>query len=93
MIESIHYVAGEVCQINSSTLHPAAQSFRACLESLMALDDISQAIAPSFVLSPDAEAYATSFRVFLWQGLLPALIGIWGLFSIPKIIKGILGSI
>jgi len=90
VIEAFHFIPNQVCSLNSAELSIVPSSLRACLEELSAVEDIAQAIAPSFIISPDAEAYAQSLRNFLWSGLTPALVGIWGIFSIPKILKGIL---
>ena len=89
MIEAFHFIPNQICSLNSAELSIVPASLRACLEELSAVEDIAQAIAPSFVISPDAEAYVQSLRGFLWSGLTPALVGIWGMFSIPKILKGI----
>jgi hypothetical protein len=90
MIESFHFVPNQICSLNSAELSVVPASLRACLEELSAIEDIAQAIAPTFAISPDAEAYVQSLKTFLWSGLTPALVGIWGMFSIPKIFKGIL---
>jgi hypothetical protein len=90
VIESLHFIPNQVCSLNSTELSVVPASLRACLEQLAAVENIAQAIAPTFAISPDAEAYAQSLKNFLWSGLTPALVGIWGMFSIPKILKGIL---
>jgi len=89
VIESFHFIPNQVCSLNSAELSIVPASLKACLEELSAVEDIAQAIAPSFAISPDVEAYVQSLRNFLWSGLTPALLGIWGMFSIPKILKGI----
>ena len=93
MIEALHFIPNQVCSLNSAQLSVVPATLRACLEQLGAIDDIGQAIAPSFVISPDAEAYVQSLKNFIWAGLTPALIGIWGIFSIPKILRGVFSGL
>ena len=93
MVESFHFIPNEFCSLNSAELSIAPASLRACLEQLGAIEEIAQALASSFAISPDAEAYAQSLKNFIWSGLTPALIGIWGIFSIPKILRGVFSGL
>jgi hypothetical protein len=87
MIESFHFIPGEVCSFNSSVVSSVPLTLKSCLDQLGALGDVSAAIAPNFVISEDAIAYADSLKSFLWDSLLPATITTFGLFSVPKILK------
>jgi hypothetical protein len=70
--------------LNSAELSIVPASLKACLEELSAVEDIAQAIAPTFAISPDAEAYVQSLRNFLWSGLTPALLGFGACFQFLK---------
>ncbi len=88
MIESIHFVANEICESGSLT-SAAVGNLRDCLQSLGLLNPLVEYLANDFSISPAAIAYRDAFRGFLWNACAPTLSVIVGCIAVPKIITRI----
>ncbi|NES65596.1 MAG: hypothetical protein F6K24_10210 [Okeania sp. SIO2D1] len=93
MIDSIHFIAGEACEIGASSLSTPPDNLKACLDGLGATNALVEMLAGEFAISPVAEAYVEQFRRFLWEACAPVLTLIVGAIATPRILNSVFSGL
>jgi len=87
VIETFTFTQDKVCSLNGIDASRTFSNLQDCLIALGAMADFTAALAPNMSIAPDALAYVSAFKKFIWGAIAPSMISGFGLFSIPKFLR------
>lgn len=93
MLDSIHFVAGEICSIDGASFQPVPGDFKSCLDVLGGTPFVVELLLNDLQISPVAVEYTQMFRRFLWQACAPTLAIIVSCIAIPRIISKVMDGV